>query len=170
MFTSKGYSVRWRILNFADYGLCQRRRRFILFASCPGGLLPDIPEPTHGILGQRVATIHDAINNIYPSCPNHNPRYTLQLPPYNARTQLRHVIATGGTTSYHPNGLRHFTVRELACMQGFPVDFKFGLGLTEGEMRRQIRNAVPPVVARVLLAAVKAALVAENRTLAREYL
>ena len=32
-FTSKGFSIRWKILNFADYGLPQKRHRLVIIAS-----------------------------------------------------------------------------------------------------------------------------------------
>ena len=32
-FTSKGFSIRWKILNFADFGLPQKRQRLAIIAS-----------------------------------------------------------------------------------------------------------------------------------------
>ena len=54
----------------------------------------------------------------------------------------------------HPNGTRDFTHREFACLQGFPLEHKFG----ETGVKKQIGNAVPPVVARAILESVKKAL------------
>lgn len=57
----------------------------------------------------------------------------------------------------HPSGRRHFTIREFACLQGFPLEQRFiSAGVTVG--RRQIGNAVPPIVAKVVLEGVKRAL------------
>lgn len=45
----------------------------------------------------------------------------------------------------HPSGTRCFTDRELACLQGFPLEHHFG----PRGVKKQIGNAVPPVVAKV---------------------
>lgn len=50
----------------------------------------------------------------------------------------------------HPSGTRDLTVREFASLQGFPLEHVFG---REGK-RRQIGNAVPPVVGRKVLGGV----------------
>lgn len=52
-------------------------------------------------------------------------------------------MAGGGDYDVHPSGLRPFTLRELACIQGFPMDYQF-VG-NWGEKKRQVGNAVPPV-------------------------
>ena len=58
----------------------------------------------------------------------------------------------------HPSGARDFTHREFACLQGFPLEHVFGaMGV-----RKQIGNAVPPVVARAMLESVKRALMRED--------
>lgn len=58
----------------------------------------------------------------------------------------------------HPSGVRDFTHREFACLQGFPLEHVFG---ARG-VRRQIGNAVPPVVARAMLESVRRALLRED--------
>ncbi|KAL8852044.1 MAG: hypothetical protein Q9221_003069 [Calogaya cf. arnoldii] len=40
VFTSHGFSIRWRLLHCADYGLPQMRLRMFMIASCPGEPLP----------------------------------------------------------------------------------------------------------------------------------
>ena len=62
-------------------------------------------------------------------------------------------MCTGGGF-YHPNGRRPFTDREWACLQGFPVDHKFG----NGNVRHQIGNAVPPSVAKKVFGHIREAL------------
>ena len=54
----------------------------------------------------------------------------------------------------HPSGERDLTDREFACLQGFPLEHKFG----KTSVKKQIGNAVPPVVARLVLVEVKKAL------------
>ncbi len=46
MFTTIGYSVVWKILDFSQYGLAQKRKRLVIFAACPGNVLPEFPSPT----------------------------------------------------------------------------------------------------------------------------
>lgn len=48
----------------------------------------------------------------------------------------------------HPEQDRAISIREAACLQSFPEDFRFA-GTVNG-MARQIGNAVPPALARVL--------------------
>lgn len=62
--------------------------------------------------------------------------------PYNGNLPLRNCITTGGSLDVHPSGLRCFTDRELACLQGFPLEHLFGAT----KVKVQIGNAVPPVV------------------------
>ena len=63
-------------------------------------------------------------------------------------------MTTGGGGMVHPGGKRSFTHREYACLQGFPLEHKFGQqGIT-----KQIGNAVPPCVAEILFGEIKKAL------------
>ncbi|KAI9722538.1 MAG: hypothetical protein M1828_004533 [Chrysothrix sp. TS-e1954] len=165
-FTNEDFSIRWRLMNFADFGLCQQRKRLMIIASCPGGVLPCFPEKTHGTASQAYTTISDAIGSIPAGAPDHHVGQTINAMPYDAHTQLKGLIATGGTTATHPSGSRRFTVREQACMQGFPMDFKFPQNLSKGDKLRLIGNAVPPIVAKELFESVKRALLEEDAALA----
>ena len=59
---------------------------------------------------------------------------------------LAKTITCGGGENYHPSGLRGFTTREFASLQTFPVSHQFW----KVETRKQIGNAVPPMLARAL--------------------
>lgn len=48
--------------------------------------------------------------------------------------------------NYHPSGLRFYTIREAACLQTFPISYSFTESKTKA--RRQIGNAVPPLLTR----------------------
>lgn len=74
--------------------------------------------------------------------------------PYDSSLPLKNTITTQGVMCYHPLGKRNFTTRELACLQGFPLEHKFGPKGT----RKQIGNAVPPIVAKVFYEHIKQAL------------
>ena len=66
-------------------------------------------------------------------------------PPYDGNKQIN-CITTGGGGAYHPSG-RKFTHRELARLSGFPDEHNFwGVNTI-----RQIGNAVPPLVGKVIL-------------------
>lgn len=51
-------------------------------------------------------------------------------------------------------GNRDFTLREYACLQGFPLEHKFG----RIRVKKQIGNAVPPSIAKVLFEEIKKSL------------
>lgn len=56
------------------------------------------------------------------------------------------ITTGGGGNNYHPSGKRGFTNREFACLQTFDTDYRFG----GQEVRKQIGNAVPPLLAKAL--------------------
>ena len=58
------------------------------------------------------------------------------------------TINTSRFTYYHPNEIRHLTVREASAIQSFPPFFSF-CG-TETQKWRQIGNAVPPLLAKAI--------------------
>ncbi|KAL8953598.1 MAG: hypothetical protein Q9222_000524 [Ikaeria aurantiellina] len=147
-FTSQGFSVRWGVLNLASYGLPQARKRLIVIASCPGETLPTYPPPTHGPGRALLKTVNDAIGRIPLGFANHNPHSAgkRNMIPYNGDLPLRNCITTSGGLDVHPSGQRAFTDRELACLQGFPLEHQFG----NTRVKLQIGNAVPPVFARKL--------------------
>jgi DNA (cytosine-5)-methyltransferase 1 len=58
------------------------------------------------------------------------------------------TINTQNHCYYHPFEPRNFSVRELASIQSFPATFEFVGGLSS--MRKQIGNAVPPLMAKAI--------------------
>ena len=166
-FTSLGFSCRWKIWDFAEYGLPQKRKRLILIASCPGGVLPDFPEPTHGNVAGRMpfTTIQDWLKGIRPRHDNQRHGKSLDKTPYDPNRQLKGAIVTNGSGNkddYHPSGQRGFTIRELARLQTLPLDFRFGSRQTETSIKTQIGNLVPVVVAKRLLEHIKEVLETED--------
>lgn len=91
-----------------------------------------------------------------PQDPLHTPTTVLfqpnrHLPPWDAHKILPRAMTTSGGQNYHPSGLRDLTLREYATLQGFPQNHVFeGNGL-----KKQIGNAVPPCVAKVLFGWIK---------------
>ncbi|EPS28556.1 hypothetical protein PDE_03502 [Penicillium oxalicum 114-2] len=150
-----GYSARWAVLDLLHYGVPQTRKRLILLAAGPGETLPPFPRITHDLPGggcKPVVTIEDAIKEIPDSTPNHDVQALLRkwalehYEPYDARIPAKTLTCSGGEANYHPSGTRKFTEREVACLQTFPLDFKF----SQSGVRKQIGNAVPPALARAL--------------------
>jgi len=178
-FSNAGYDVRHFILNAADYGVPQKRRRVFIV-----GFRKDVkvnwglfPPPTthaeHDICKQRWKTVGEAFKNIPdPDLPNNIPNHTYSKYKLRFNNHLGHriidpdkpaptVTARGDTRGgvvvlHHPSNKRRMSVRELATVQDFPIDFEF-----VGNMSRaytQIGNAVPPGLARAVALSVRRAL------------
>lgn len=163
-FTSLGYVVDSQILNAADFGVPQTRERVIIV-----GVREDIPfhyiypQQTHSKNGenglQRWVGVGDALSSIPdPDLPNDLPnheysKYKLQFngylghraldPDKPAPTVTARGDNKGGVVILpHPNARRRMSCRELATVQGFPLDYAF-YG-NRSSVYRQIGNAVPP--------------------------
>lgn len=69
--------------------------------------------------------------------------------PWDDSTIIPNCITTGGANGRgHPSGQRGLTCREVASLQTFPHDHVF-LG---AQVMRQIGNAVPPLIGKIVLA------------------
>lgn len=167
-----GYRVQAQLFNVADYGVPQKRERVIFV-----GVRSDVdfeykfPVPTHSRegdarsgrnrwlgIGEVLAVLPD------PDKPNNLPNHTYSKYKLNFNGYIGHrpldpllpaptVTARGDDRGGvvilpHPNGMRRMTGRELATVQGFPLDFKFVGALSS--VYRQIGNAVPPPFAKAI--------------------
>ncbi|KAI0405573.1 S-adenosyl-L-methionine-dependent methyltransferase [Xylaria palmicola] len=162
-YTALGYSFSWGLLRFLEYGVPSFRRRLIWIASCPGEALPPFPKPTHSETDKRLptpVTIRDMLSKIRPGSHCYDPLHDVRdmlsraggsakfpRAPYDDKCQVG-TVTTAGSEWAHPSGERHFTLRELAAIQGFSRDHKF-LG-TMTQIKRQIGNAFPPLVVEAL--------------------
>ncbi|OAA40157.1 C-5 cytosine methyltransferase DmtA [Beauveria brongniartii RCEF 3172] len=154
-FTDLGYSVRWSVIRLCTWGSPQDRKRLIMIASAPGEQVPPFPAPTHSEYGgngtKPFNTVASTLARVRRGDSLHNPEDVQSFhpprPSWDANT-LGRTITTGGANSYHPSGRRDFTLRELACLQGFPKTHEFVGTLTK--IRRQIGNAFPPNTVYVL--------------------
>jgi DNA (cytosine-5)-methyltransferase 1 len=175
-FSGAGYEAQWKILNAADYGVPQKRMRFVMF-----GVRKDIslshmsfpPQPTHQnpalktrdlslkpwvTVGEALACFPEPEDA--PEIPNHDySRYKLRFnghlghryidPSQPAPTVTGRGDEKGGVVVlHHPRNHRRMSARELAAVQSFPNDFVFEG--TRTSAYRQIANAVPPTLGKAL--------------------
>lgn len=107
-------------------------------------------------------TVRDAIGFIPPNTSHHDPIQFLLPELQTSRVHWEgqvNTLKTKGLESgcdVHPNGNRKFTPRELACFQSFPFHHTFAGSNTE--IKKQIGNAVPPLLAKAILTEVRKAL------------
>lgn len=181
--TELGYTVRDGILNAANYGVPQNRRRLIVVAIRDARSFPFPPMPTHGgdsLLTKPYVTTWDALHDLPDvddpdagDVPNHEPTnhtegmlarfatlqpgkresgsYHDRLHPDRPGYTLR---AGGGNFSplrpVHDTYDRVIAVRESARLQGFSDDFVWPDELARLQQYRQVGNAVPPPLARIV--------------------
>lgn len=172
-FNSAGYRVRHQVLNAADFGVPQKRRRVIILGTrkdLPREREPQYPEPTHaeepGLLDREPwVTMGDVLKDIPEPGDDHDlknhvySKYKLTGRDFHGHrptnydepspTILARGDGGGGVCAIpHPKNHRRMSVRESAIMQSFPLDFEFFGSMTS--MYRQVGNAVPPRLARHL--------------------
>jgi DNA (cytosine-5)-methyltransferase 1 len=159
-----------RILEAADYGVPQYRRRLIIWGALSLRQQPSPPEPTHGggFFFREHNTVAQALQNVTEALPNHEPRQhkessvaryrTLGFgkreklgrvdrldPEKPSKTVIAGGMNGGGRSHLHPYIARTLTVRECARLQTFSDHYIF-----KGTMSRQftqVGNAVPPLMA-----------------------
>lgn len=161
------------VLEAADYGVPQFRKRMVLWGSRTIDE-PRLPERTHGKCDDLFATgkeayttVAHALVDLDPSTANHitrdhkaislarykklrfGERDTLgradRLDPYRpSKTVIAGGISGGGRSHLHPFVARTLSVRECARLQTFPDSFIFR-GSTARQFT-QVGNAVPPLL------------------------
>jgi len=177
-FNDIGYTVNHFVLNSADYGVPQIRRRLFLLGSRDGVMLKP-PVPTHAPLpvpyGLRpYATIREAFSILRSDMPNQDPpRHTAKkiaklkaIKPgsawngwrYRDRLDSPSRCITGHCRDdwVHPEEPRTGTVRELASLQSYPTDYVFCgpiMALNSSKFHfqyRQVGNSVPVLLAKAI--------------------
>jgi DNA (cytosine-5)-methyltransferase 1 len=119
-----------------------------------------MPSPTHSENGEDglepFVTVNETLSKIPPDVAHHDPDRLVfvdgrAMRPWDGNKILPRAMTTSGGQNYHPSGIRDFTLMEYACLQGFPLNHVFlGSGI-----KKQIGNAVPPCVAKVLFQSIK---------------
>lgn len=181
VFTEAGYTVKYQVLNAADYGVAQQRKRiFIVGTRDDLGVNYNFPAPTHGEgRAQPHATIRHAIGDL-PEWPV-GEFYDLDFHwYYMSRNRRQGWDETSKTIVANPRGMplhpmspalkklehnvwqfatedraRRFSYREAARLQGFATDFEFpDTALGSLNMRYKVAgNAVPPPLFQAVAAA-----------------
>lgn len=190
-FSDVGYNVLYKVLNAADYGVPQLRRRVFIV-----GVRKDVvyesdliwPKKTHADPSvPNTLSLHewirvgDALSHLpdpSPDCEisNHNSfsKYKLRFNGYLGHRTIdanspaptvtgRGDMKGGVVVMHHPSNTRRMTPRETAIVQGFPDDFAFSG--TNSSVYRQVANAVPPPLAKSVALALTKAVDWENRKL-----
>lgn len=179
-FSDAGYNVRHHLFNAADYGVPQKRQRVFLFGvrkDVNEKYITFPPAPTHARAVKSKTSsllpwvsISEALHSIPEpnethSLENHTAsKYKLRFNGYIGHrtvdpTQPSPTITARGDEKggvvihHHPGNHRRLTVREVATIQTFPIDYKFVGPKTSGY--RQIGNAVPPLLAKAIAQSVK---------------
>ena len=163
--TELGYTVQFKVLNAADFGVPQSRVRVIIVGirnDLASRFIFQYPEPTHSRNGdesrEKWVSISSALEGIgepdvATNLLNHicskykvtNRDFTGHRktdPQKPSPTILARGNGGGGVCAIqHPRNHRRLSVRESAIMQTFPLDFEFYGSLSS--MYRQVGNAVP---------------------------
>ena len=171
-FEEAGYHVTVNLVNMADYGVPQTRRRVIIL-----GQRRDLGEKMRLVIPEKTnsntpsdnlspwVSIKEAIGNLpvpgegcgipnhiassYKLCFRNFTGHRPTDPDKPSPTILARGNGKGGVVAIpHYNGKRRLTVRESASVQTFPEDFIFVGKLNS--CYRQIGNAVPVRFARLL--------------------
>lgn len=162
------YEVIPTVVDAADYGVPQHRHRVIIV-----GFRSDVearwsfPMPTHGpsrplpwrTLAEALEDLPAMNNEPRPRAAKAYPGHTgsaLDAPSKAIKAGV-HGVPGGENTIRVPNGsLRYMTVREGARVQTFPDGYEITGSWTEG--MRQIGNAVPVELARIVASSIATAL------------
>lgn len=179
-----GYNVRWRIIQFQEYGLPASRSRLVLLAARHDIPLPEFPKSTHsktGITGTRpFVTVAEALSTFNGSDPVHRAEareLRLATPkenwiPYDPQQKtLPCIMASsqdsrpGKPANIHYSGRRKWTLKELAHFQSFPQNYKFDYESKKKDVETQIGNAVPPMIWKMIMEEIVKSLRAHGRKL-----
>lgn len=155
ILTRWGYSATAGVLDAADYGLGQTRKRAVLAASRVRTV--QLPAPTHGGPGQPAQTaMADVIGWGYTQRPapsvTGGGTYTGGAEPFGNGTRQamkRHI----GTPLWKDRTLPHLrpTIAECAALQGFRPGLQFHG--RQGQQHLIVGNAVPPPLADAVIRA-----------------
>jgi DNA (cytosine-5)-methyltransferase 1 len=177
VFSEAGYNVQFKVLNAADYGVAQERKRiFIVGIRSDYSLEFQFPEPTHGIGLTPKSSIREALKNM-PLWPSESEYYNYDFHWYymsrnrkrgwdetsrtmvsSARHMLLHPVSPDmvkvGTDQWEfltSEPARRFTYKEAARLQGFgDLTFPREEDVNLENKYKVVGNAVPPPLFEVI--------------------
>lgn len=167
-FAKVGYYVEYKLVNMADHGVPQTRKRVIILGTrknLPKKMRLHHPIPTHSQKGEDGkkpwVTVGKAIKEFNKYVVSHDSRSTYKFvnrnftghratdPDKPSPTILARGNGKGGVNATpHPFDNRRMSVMESAYIQTFQPTFKFKGSMTS--QYRQIGNAVPVVYGKKL--------------------
>ena len=166
LLEAAGYAVEARVVDANTCGVCQRRLRvFVCGCRLPGraGLVRE----WGAAVGAMKACRKLAVTDVFPGVGYYYFYQRASRPPCirrgsqpylcvrrNSHYRPRSYAARAGDACAWGAEVRVFTVGELALIQGFPDTYKWPAGITARARMLQIANAVPPPMARAVLACV----------------
>lgn len=161
--TRIGYAIPTpRIVNAADFGVPQRRRRLVIVGSRKGGLF-DMPigagnqVPCSVAFDEKIRDDHNHVTREHSASSilrymeldygerDHRGRVDRLNPYFPSKTVIAGGAAGGGRSHLHPYAPRTLSVRESARLQTFPENYVF-VGPPARQFT-QVGNAVPPLLA-----------------------
>jgi DNA (cytosine-5)-methyltransferase 1 len=169
-FRSAGYLVNHSVLNAADYGVAQERKRiFIVGIRSDLGIRYQFPKPTHGPTSDRSYVSQGDVIGHLPAWPegefwsepfhwyymSRDRRREWHLPSKTIVSHARHMPLYPGSPALRKIGedcwefssrepARRLSYREAQLLQGFPEDFSFPESVGLRDRYKVIGNAVPP--------------------------
>lgn len=160
-FRALGYDVTFQLYNTAAYGVPQTRERVIIVGTRPDVPKFTPPKPTHE--KSNFVTARSAIEDLEKVQECEAINHTWSRASKSAEQGSRRLVADRagytiraechGNIQFHYDLDRRISMREAARFQSFPDNFIFASKLRETE--RQVGNAVPPVFAWHIAAAVQ---------------